>query len=150
MMYSQFLLNHPLPNPTRNTKQRNSKTQAPKVPSPSPSPKHVLPLPSNDLLLGGKDSMKLKELMDLCTHLSNKVLELESKDADDEELADVEEVLEVVKAAKLMREVVTTTGATTTAEVTKVRVPKRRRDVVIQDPMETTSTIVVHLEVQSK
>nr|GEY41611.1 hypothetical protein [Tanacetum cinerariifolium] len=38
-----------------------------------------LPSPSNDLLNGGKDSMKLTELMDLCTHLSNKVLELESK-----------------------------------------------------------------------
>nr|GEU47803.1 uncharacterized mitochondrial protein AtMg00810-like [Tanacetum cinerariifolium] len=38
-----------------------------------------LPSPSNDPLPGGKDSLKLKELMDLCTHLSNKVLELESK-----------------------------------------------------------------------
>nr|GEY91196.1 hypothetical protein [Tanacetum cinerariifolium] len=40
---------------------------------------NMLPSPSNDLLPGGKDSLKLKELMDLCTHLSNKVLELESK-----------------------------------------------------------------------
>nr|GEZ70120.1 uncharacterized mitochondrial protein AtMg00810-like [Tanacetum cinerariifolium] len=173
-----------------------------------------LPLPSNDPLLGGKDSLKLKELMDLCTHLSNKVLELESKvidikstykerieklegrvnmleeenevlkdvhnvhskvhtaapvvekeksfkqrmiivdinedDVDDEEPAEVEEVLEVVKAAKLMTKVVTTAGATTTVEVTKVSVPRRRRGVVIQDPEETTSTVFVHSEVQSK
>nr|GEY86207.1 hypothetical protein [Tanacetum cinerariifolium] len=39
----------------------------------------MLPSPSNYLLPGGKDSLKLKELMDLCTHLSNKVLELESE-----------------------------------------------------------------------
>nr|GEV12955.1 hypothetical protein [Tanacetum cinerariifolium] len=53
--------------------------QAPKVPSPELSPEHRLPLPSNDSLLGGEDSLKLKELMDLCIHLSKKVLELESK-----------------------------------------------------------------------
>nr|GEV79799.1 hypothetical protein [Tanacetum cinerariifolium] len=52
---------------------------APKVPSHEPSPEYKLPSPSNDPLPGGKDSMKLKELIDLCTHLSNKVLELESK-----------------------------------------------------------------------
>nr|GEZ56590.1 hypothetical protein [Tanacetum cinerariifolium] len=216
-------------------------TQAPKVPSPKPSPEHRLPSPSNDPLLGGKDSLKLKKLIDLSTHLSNKVLELESEvidikstykerieklegrvdmlkeenmvlkelhsvyskvdtaapvvekensfkqggiianidedveinletaqakpyrmdlehpkkvlsmqDVDDEEPAKVEEVLEVVTAAKLITEVVTTTEATTTAEATKVSVPRRKRGVVIQDPKETTSTVVVHSEVQSK
>nr|GEU72651.1 uncharacterized mitochondrial protein AtMg00810-like [Tanacetum cinerariifolium] len=74
---------------------------------------------------------------------------LSMQDVDDEEPAELEEVLEVVKAAKLMTEVVTTTGATT-AEATKVNVPRRRRGGVIQDPEETTSTVVVHLEVQSK
>nr|GEV01931.1 hypothetical protein [Tanacetum cinerariifolium] len=49
------------------------------VPSPEPSPEHRLPLPSNDPLSGGEDSLKLKELMELCTHLSNKALELESE-----------------------------------------------------------------------
>nr|GEZ26971.1 hypothetical protein [Tanacetum cinerariifolium] len=60
-------------------KSMKQQPQAPKVPSPEPLPEHRLPLPSNDLLPGGQDSMKLKELMELCTHLSNKVLELESK-----------------------------------------------------------------------
>nr|GFA66530.1 hypothetical protein [Tanacetum cinerariifolium] len=32
----------------------------------------------------------------------------------------------------------------------KVSVPRKRRGVVIQDPEETTSTVVVHSEVQSK
>nr|GEV73496.1 hypothetical protein [Tanacetum cinerariifolium] len=52
---------------------------APKVPSPEPSPAHQLPSPSNDPILTAKDSLKLQELMDLCTRLSNKVLDLESE-----------------------------------------------------------------------
>nr|GEZ23399.1 hypothetical protein [Tanacetum cinerariifolium] len=53
---------------------------------------------------------------------------LSMHDADDEEPAEVDEVLEVVKAAKLMTKVVTTTKATTTAEAIKISVPKRRRE----------------------
>nr|GEY74561.1 hypothetical protein [Tanacetum cinerariifolium] len=200
--------------PHKKQKPKKQQTQAPKVPTPEPSPEHRLPSPFNDPLPGGKDSLKLKELMDLCTHLSNKVLELESKvidimstykerieklegrvdrlveenrvikelhsvyskvdivapivekeksfkqgriiididedDVDDEESAKVKEVLKVVTGAKLITEVVTTAGATTTAEATKVSVLRRRRGVVIQDPEETTSTVVVHSEVQSK
>nr|GEX52616.1 hypothetical protein [Tanacetum cinerariifolium] len=197
--------------PHKKHKSKKRQTQAPKVPSPEPSPEHRLPSPSNDPLPSGRDSLKLKKLMDLCTHLSNKVLKLESKvidiksaykariekleckvdrleeennvlkdlhidtaapvvekeksfnqgriiadidedvkinleeaqtklyridlehpekvlsmqDDDDEEPAEVEEVLELVTAAKLITEVVTTagatntTGATTTAEATK-------------------------------
>nr|GEU44580.1 putative ribonuclease H-like domain-containing protein [Tanacetum cinerariifolium] len=41
--------------------------------------KHNVPLPSHDLLPSGEDSLKLKELMDLCTDLSTKVLDLESE-----------------------------------------------------------------------
>nr|GEZ08406.1 reverse transcriptase domain-containing protein [Tanacetum cinerariifolium] len=149
------------------------------------APKEVaeqnLPSPSNDPLLNGEDSLKLKKLMELCTNLSNKVLELETEvinikstyqerikklegrverleeenrvlkelksvhfiddadepvmakeksskqerkiadidadvlsmmDVNEEEPVDVKEVLEVVKAAKLMTEVVTTAGET--------------------------------------
>nr|GEU97883.1 ribonuclease H-like domain-containing protein [Tanacetum cinerariifolium] len=166
----------------------------------------TLPSPSNDLLPSGKDSLKLKELIDLCTNLSNKVLELESEvidikstyqekiekikgmierleeenmvlkelkreeiadidadieinsekyqaeaynldldhqekvlsmmDVNEEEPTDVEQVLEVFKATKLMTEVVTTTGAT------KVSVPRKKRGVIIQDPKETTTATV--------
>nr|GFD51669.1 hypothetical protein [Tanacetum cinerariifolium] len=65
------------------------------------------------------------------------------KDVDEEEPTEVEEVLEVVNAAKLMTEVVTTGGATTTAEAPQVGVPRRRRGVIIQDLEETTSTVVM-------
>nr|GEU56583.1 hypothetical protein [Tanacetum cinerariifolium] len=158
----------------------------------------------------GEDSLKLKELMDLCTNFSNKVLDLESEvldikstykakiekleskverleeenrvlkelndldhqekvlsmlDVNDEEPAGVEEVLKVVKAAKLIIEVVTTAGVdvnaasvqdtlNTAAEATKVidEVPKprKRRGVIIQDPEKTTTTVTVQPKVQAK
>nr|GFB65089.1 hypothetical protein [Tanacetum cinerariifolium] len=60
-------------------KSKKQQTQAPKVPSPEPSPEDKLPSPSHDPLPGGEDSLKLKKLIDLCTHLSNKVLKLESE-----------------------------------------------------------------------
>nr|GEV61437.1 retrovirus-related Pol polyprotein from transposon TNT 1-94 [Tanacetum cinerariifolium] len=147
-----------------------------------------LPSPSNDPLPSGEDSLKLKELMDSCTNLSNKVLDLESEVIDikttyqemieklegrverledknrvlkelknvhstvdvddlmlnDEEPAKVEKVLEVVKAAKLMTEVVTTAGAT------KINIPRRRKGIIIQDPKEITTTTTVQSKVQAK
>nr|GEY33388.1 putative ribonuclease H-like domain-containing protein [Tanacetum cinerariifolium] len=194
-----------------------------------------VPSHSNDLLPSGDDSLKLKELMDLCTNLSNKVPELESgvidikstyqekikklkgnverleeenkvlkelktvysiddadeaimekeksskqgmkladidadveinlekaqveaynldldhqekvlsmMDVNEEDPVDVEEVLEVVKAAKLMTEVVAIAGAT------KVNVPRKRKGVTIQDPVEKTTIATVEPKVQAK
>nr|GEX29558.1 hypothetical protein [Tanacetum cinerariifolium] len=73
-------------------------------------------------------------------------------DTDEAEVAEVEEVLEVVTAAKLMTEVVTT-GApiTTAAQVPKPSASRKRRGVVIQDTKETaTTSVIVHSEVKSK
>nr|GFB24053.1 hypothetical protein [Tanacetum cinerariifolium] len=195
-------------------KPKRKHTQESEVPPTESSAEQNLPSPSNDPLPSGEDSLKLKELMDLCTNLSNKVLELESEvidikstyqerikklegrverleeenivlkefksvhstddanepviekeksskeerkiadidadvlsmiDVNEEEPADVEEVLEVVKSAKLMIEVVTTVGAT------KVSVSRKRRGFIIQDPEETTTTTAtVQLKVQAK
>nr|GEU44295.1 hypothetical protein [Tanacetum cinerariifolium] len=66
----------------------------------------------------------------------------------DTDEAEVEEVIEVVTAAKLITEVVTTTATTaattiTTAQVPKVSAPRRRRGVVIQDPEETATASVI-------
>nr|GEW02789.1 hypothetical protein [Tanacetum cinerariifolium] len=59
---------------------KDDKPKAPKVPSPEPLPEHQLPLPSIDPILDAdKDNLKFQELMDLCTRLSNKVLDLESE-----------------------------------------------------------------------
>nr|GEX60748.1 hypothetical protein [Tanacetum cinerariifolium] len=159
------------PSTSKPHKKHKSKKQqliASKVPSPVPSPEHQLPSPLNDQIHTAKDSLTLQELVDLCTRLSNKVLDFESEvidikssftdriqkledrvdqleeenkalkeksfkttqvdtaapvekmeksfkqgrmiadmdedDIDEEEPAELEEVLEVVKAAKLMTE----------------------------------------------
>nr|GEU44459.1 zinc finger, CCHC-type, retrotransposon Gag domain protein [Tanacetum cinerariifolium] len=70
------------------------------------------------------------------------------QDTDEAEPAEVEEVIELVTAAKLMTEVVTTITA---ALVPKASAPRRRRGVIIQDPKEaTTASVIVQLEVKSK
>nr|GEV21877.1 hypothetical protein [Tanacetum cinerariifolium] len=115
------------PSTSKPYKKHKSKKQqpiAPKVPSPAPSPEHQLPLPSNDPIPDA------------------------DKDTDEGEPAEVEELLEVVKADKLMTEVVTTVApTTTTAQVPKDSAPRKRRGVVIQDTEETTtSSVIVHTE----
>ncbi|GJS88374.1 putative ribonuclease H-like domain-containing protein [Tanacetum coccineum] len=62
------------------------------VPQPSSStdnvPNENVPTTSNDPLLSGEDRLKLTELMDLCTNLQKKVLDLEkAKTAQDIEIA---------------------------------------------------------------
>nr|GEW37357.1 hypothetical protein [Tanacetum cinerariifolium] len=205
--------------PHKKHKLKKQQPIAPKVPSPEPSPEHQLPLPSNDSIPDAdKDSLKLQELVNLCTRLSNKVLDLKSgvieikssfidkignledkvhkleeenqilkeksvksakidtaapveekeesfkqgrmiadmdedvEDINEEEPAEVEEVLKVVKAAKLFTKVVTTVEPTTTtaAQVPKASAPRRRRGVVIQDPKETAASVIVHTKVQPK
>nr|GEX86348.1 hypothetical protein [Tanacetum cinerariifolium] len=83
-------------------------------------------------------------------HHSEKVLSMQ--DTDKAEPAKVEEVLEVVTAAKLMTEVVTTVAPiTTTAQVPKTSASRRRRGVVIQDPRETAATsVTVHTELEAE
>nr|GEZ25766.1 retrovirus-related Pol polyprotein from transposon TNT 1-94 [Tanacetum cinerariifolium] len=66
---------------------------------------------------------------------------LSMMDVNKEEPADVEEVLEVVKATKLMTKVVTTAGAT------KVSVPRKKKGVIIQDLEKTTTTATVQPKV---
>nr|GEX98032.1 hypothetical protein [Tanacetum cinerariifolium] len=69
---------------------------------------------------------------------------LSMQDTDETEPAKVEEVLEVVIAAKLMTEVVTTAAPiTTVAQVPKANASRKRRGVVIQDPEETAAALVI-------
>nr|GEY43588.1 hypothetical protein [Tanacetum cinerariifolium] len=73
-------------------------------------------------------------------------------DINKEEPAEVEEVLEVVKATKLFTKVVTTAKPTTTTatQVPQKSAPRKRKGVVIQDPKETAASVLVHTEVQPK
>nr|GEV74516.1 putative ribonuclease H-like domain-containing protein [Tanacetum cinerariifolium] len=70
------------------------------------------------------------------------------KDTNEEEPAEVEEVLEVVTADKLMTEVVTTIAPIATAvQVPKPSSPRKRRGVVIQDSEETAAaSVIMHIE----
>nr|GFB10887.1 hypothetical protein [Tanacetum cinerariifolium] len=70
------------------------------------------------------------------------------QETDEAEPAEVEEVLEVVTAAKLMTEVVTTATSTiTAAPISKVSAPRRRRGGIIQDSKEDA---IASLNVQSE
>ncbi|GJU42142.1 uncharacterized mitochondrial protein-like protein [Tanacetum coccineum] len=78
--------------PQRKKKSRKSKKKNTEVSQPSGSTDNVpyenVPTTSNDPLLSGEDRLKLTELMDLCTNLQKKVLDLEkAKTAQDSEIA---------------------------------------------------------------
>nr|GEW69127.1 hypothetical protein [Tanacetum cinerariifolium] len=81
---------------------------------------------------------------------SEKVLSMQ--DTNEVKPAEVKEVLKVVTTAKLMTEVVTTVALiTTTAQVPKANALRKRKYVVLQDPKETATTLViVHTEVKPK
>nr|GEX38308.1 hypothetical protein [Tanacetum cinerariifolium] len=69
---------------------------------------------------------------------AQKVLSIQ--ETNEAEPAEVEEVLEVVTAAKLMTKVVTTTATPITAAyVPKASAPRRKRGVIIQDPKEAAT-----------
>nr|GEU47585.1 hypothetical protein [Tanacetum cinerariifolium] len=73
---------------------------------------------------------------------------LSMHDTNEAEPNEVEEVLEVVIAAKLMTEVVTTAATITiVAQVPKPSASRKRRGVVIQDHEETTApSVIIHSE----
>ncbi|GJU99458.1 hypothetical protein Tco_1328729 [Tanacetum coccineum] len=78
--------------PQRKKKSKKSTKKNTEVPQPSGSTNNVpdenVPTTSNDPLLSGEDRLKLTELMDLCTNLQKKVLDLEkAKTAQDSEIA---------------------------------------------------------------
>nr|GEV11396.1 hypothetical protein [Tanacetum cinerariifolium] len=145
--------------PHKKHKSKKQQPKAPKVPSPKPSPEHTIPLPSNDPIPDADKANKIEKL-DVRVHKleeENRILkeksfksakiDTDAPDIDKEESAKVEEVLEVVTAAKLITEVVTIAEPTTTAaQVPKVGAPRRRRSVVIQDLEETAASIIVHTE----
>nr|GEX59399.1 hypothetical protein [Tanacetum cinerariifolium] len=80
---------------------------------------------------------------------------IDAEDADDNDEAvpaKVKEVIEVVTAAKLMTDEVTTAATTITAtQMPKASAPRIRKGVVIKDPEETTTaSVIVHSKAKSK
>nr|GEX15477.1 hypothetical protein [Tanacetum cinerariifolium] len=130
--------------PQKKHKPKRKHTKEPEVPLSESQVEYNVPLPSPsyDPLPSGEDSLKLKELIDLCTNFSNKVLDLETEaynlDLDhqekvlsmlyvnDEEPPSVEEVVEVVTTAKLITKVVTTVGVDVNAASVQDDVPLNR------------------------
>nr|GEU45332.1 RNA-directed DNA polymerase, eukaryota, reverse transcriptase zinc-binding domain protein [Tanacetum cinerariifolium] len=73
-----------LDKPSSSQSQRKYKPKRKKIMETDISPTEIntkehVPIPSNDPLPSGEDRMQLKELMVLCTNLSNKVLDLENE-----------------------------------------------------------------------
>nr|GEU29421.1 putative ribonuclease H-like domain-containing protein [Tanacetum cinerariifolium] len=84
---------------------------------------------------------------------ASKVLSMQDKE--ESELAELQEVVDVVTTAKIITKVVTDVPiltATTAAAFTLTAAPSRRtKEVVIRDPKESTTTsIIIHSEAKSK
>ncbi|GKB69956.1 hypothetical protein Tco_0931368, partial [Tanacetum coccineum] len=89
-------------------KSRKSKKKNTEVPQPSGSNDNVpdknVPTTSNDPLLSGEDRLKLTELMDLCTYLQKKVLDLEkAKTAQDSEIASLKKKVKKLERRNMLR-----------------------------------------------
>nr|GEU74462.1 hypothetical protein [Tanacetum cinerariifolium] len=147
--------------PHKKHKSKKQQPQAPKVHSPEPSPEHRLPSPSNDILFGGQDK-RIKKLEDRVAKLEEENMILKelhsvySKADTDAPVVDKEKSFKQERIIVEIDEDVKINLSSyycwrsTTAKAPKVSVPMRRRGVIIQDPEETTSTIVMHSKVQSK
>nr|GEU77397.1 putative ribonuclease H-like domain-containing protein [Tanacetum cinerariifolium] len=209
--------------PQKKHKPKREHTKEPEVPPTVSQDEHniPLPLPSHDPLPSGEDSLKLKELMDLSTNLSNKVLDLRNEvldikstykekikkmesreesskqerkiadmdddveinlekaqaeaynldldhhkkvlsmlDVNDEQPADVEKVLEVVKAAKLITKVVSTAGvdvndasvqdtSNTATEATKVQAKDKGKAIRIKEPKPLKRQAQIDLDTEA-
>nr|GEW97947.1 hypothetical protein [Tanacetum cinerariifolium] len=103
-----------------------------------------------DANIQGKLAESQAKVYHLDLQHAEKVLSMQ--DTDEAEPTKVEEVIEVVTAAKLMIDVVTTAATTiTAAQVPKASAPRRMRGVVIQDPKETDiASVIMHTKVKSK
>nr|GEU40420.1 hypothetical protein [Tanacetum cinerariifolium] len=77
--------NTPIPDAqssSQHQRKHNPRRKERKETEVSPTEIHIddhVPTTSNDPLLSGEDRIKINELMDLCTNLSNKVLDLENE-----------------------------------------------------------------------
>ncbi|GKD43964.1 hypothetical protein Tco_1268609, partial [Tanacetum coccineum] len=96
--------------PQRKQKSRKSKKKNTEVSQPSGSTDNVpnknVPTTSNDLLLNGEDRLKLTELIDLCTNLQKKVLDLEkAKTVQDSEIASLKKKEDASKQGRKIADI---------------------------------------------
>nr|GEZ08022.1 hypothetical protein [Tanacetum cinerariifolium] len=101
---------------------------------------------AKDAIIKGRLEESQAHVYHLDLEHANKVLSVHDDEA---KPAKLKEVIEVVTTAKLMTEVVT--AATTAAPMLTASASRRRKGVVIRDPEETaTSLVIVHFELKSK
>ncbi|GJR37977.1 hypothetical protein Tco_1213661 [Tanacetum coccineum] len=155
--------------PQKKQKPRKLKRKDTKIPQSSGPTKPIadeaaneenVPTHSNDPLLSGKDSLKLNDLMEICTKLQQRVLDLENtKTAQAQEISSLK--LRVKRSAqvissedeeqseKVVEEVVSTaevsvTATITTEEITLAQALAELRSakpkVVVQEPVQSTTT----------
>nr|GEU40352.1 hypothetical protein [Tanacetum cinerariifolium] len=109
---------------------------------------------SNDTVMDDQEDASKHEggIAELDANEDVTLVDVDVKDNVKAEPTKVKEVLKVVTAVKLMTKVVTTAAPiTTVAQVPKASAPRRRRGVVIQDPKETaTSLVIVHSELEAE
>ncbi|GJV40810.1 hypothetical protein Tco_1419250 [Tanacetum coccineum] len=142
--------------PQKKQSRRNHKKNT-KVPHPSdsttdvPNEEHV-PTYSNDPLLSGEDKMKLTELMDMCTKLSERVLDLEhTKTAQAQEITNLKLRVKKLEKKACVEIVVETeepviNAATTTnllqsvVATLAITIPpqQRAKGIAFREPVEST------------
>nr|GEV61355.1 putative ribonuclease H-like domain-containing protein [Tanacetum cinerariifolium] len=148
----------PAPSPTQEhiPSQPQAQTTQPSSPPPQ-QPSHTADISQSAMTLPNTLRMhpnrgKITKLdVDKDATLVDAEEDMNANDIDEAEPTEVEEVIEVVTAAKLMTKVVTTAATTiAAAQVPKASAP-RMRGVVIQDPKETaTTSVILRTEVKSK
>ncbi|GJU83900.1 hypothetical protein Tco_1291446 [Tanacetum coccineum] len=97
--------------PQKKQKPRRKQIKGTKIPSSSGEPlvyeaanKEHVPTYSNDPLLSGEDRLKLNELMEICTNLQTKILDLEtSKTAQAQEISSLKQRVEHLEKKKKSR-----------------------------------------------
>nr|GEU89204.1 hypothetical protein [Tanacetum cinerariifolium] len=82
----------------RKHKSKRKQRKVTEVPYTEPQPEEHIPTPSHDLLPSGEDRIKLSELMEICTKLSDKVLSLEQIKTN--QAAEIEKLKKRVKQLK--------------------------------------------------
>ncbi|GJY99037.1 hypothetical protein Tco_0516467 [Tanacetum coccineum] len=139
--------------PQRNKKSRKSKKKNIEVPQPSGSTNNVpdenVPITSNDPLLSGEDRLKLTKLMDLCTNLQKKVLDLEkAKTAQDSEISSLKKKVKKLERRNKSRTLglkrlrkVGSARRVESSDETKVEVEKVVSTAEVTTESATTTTI---------
>nr|GEU99057.1 hypothetical protein [Tanacetum cinerariifolium] len=158
--------------PHKKHKSKKQQPKAPKVPSPTPSPEHQLTLPSTDPIHTTKESLILQEIQKLEDRVDqleeeNMAFKLKSFKTIKVDIAapvkdkeesfkkgrmttdmdeDVQVNLEEAQAKAYNLDLQHAEKVLSMQDIDKEDAPRRRWGVIIQDPDETATSVIVHLK----